>query len=163
MSNDGMTPENRASLIAALSSLADGIEANPPTIIGNDIFLHAAPGANAIGSHISVNVGPNAGRSVGQRISVVAQPGQSVIGQRITLVSGNGPVQPHASGASSQEKIHQAIAQLRDAATALASSPASEGWIKSILNTVTAWGGPALNAVIEGASGALTRFYLTGS
>lgn len=162
MMSEGMTPHNRGALADALSALAAEIEAHPPLIVGSDIFVHAAPGARAIGSSISVTVGPGAGSSVGQRISVVAQPGQSVIGQRITVVAGGGPIQAPSPGASSQEEINSTVIQLRDAAKALASSSASEGWIRGILTTVSRWGSSALSGAVSGASNAAMRFYLTG-
>ncbi|WP_291422865.1 hypothetical protein [Acidocella sp.] len=158
----GITPANRDALIEALSTLANEIEANPPPIIGSDIFVQGAPGAEVIGSSISVTAGQGAGGGVGQRISVVAQPGQSAIGQRITVVAGDGPVSAPPPGAGSRQEINDAVAQLRDAACVLASSSASEGWIRSIVDGVSKWGSVALSGAVSGASNAVVRFYLTG-
>jgi len=160
---EGMTPANRSALISALVALADEIMANPPLIIGSDISVQAAPGASATGLAISVTAGPGAGSGVGQRIHIVAQPGQSVIGQRITLGVGAGQTPAPPAGARSQQEISDTVTQLRDAAQALASSPASESWIKGILRTISAWGSAALSGAVSGASNAATRFYLTGN
>lgn len=159
----GMTPANRDTLIEALSILANEIEANPPPIIGSNIFVQGAPGARVIGSSISVTAGPGAGGGVGQRISVVAQPGQSVIGQRITVVAGDGPMSVPPRGAGSRQEINDTATQLREAARVLASSSASEGWIKGILGAVSNWGSAALSGAVSGASNAVVRFYLTGT
>jgi len=156
-----MTPENRSALIGALVDLADQIEANPPVIIGSDIFVQGAPGARAVGSHISITSGDGRGSGVGQRISVVAQPGQSVIGQRITVVASGGPIPVTPTGAGSRKEIDDAVKQLREAAEALKSSSASGTWIESILSTVSNWGSSALSGAISGASNAVVRFYLT--
>jgi hypothetical protein len=160
----GMTSENRQALIDALNLLAAAIEANPPPIIGSDIFVQAGPGASAVGSSISVTAGRPGSSGVGQRISVVAGPGQSVIGQRVTVIAGgDGAVRAPAPGAGSPDEVSDAISQLRDAAQTLASSPASKGWIESTLNKVSGWGSSALSGAISGASNAAMRFYLTGA
>lgn len=161
--SDGMTNENRAALIGALKALAGAIEQNPPAIVGSDIFVHAAGGGHAVGSSISVTAGPGSGTGVGQRIEVVAnKPGQTVIGQRITVVAGGpaGQVARPPAGASSQQEIDDAVQQLKDAAAALESSPASKGWIDGILTKVGKWGSPVLSGAISGATNAATRFYL---
>lgn len=162
MSKDEMMG-NRGALIHALLTMAETIEGNPPPIVGSDIFVHAAPGARAIGSSISVTAGPGAGSGVGQRVSVVAQSGQTVIGQRITVVVGGDPVQPPPSGASSQEDISHVVVQLREAANVLSSTDASRGWIEGLLDKVSKWGSPALSGAVSGASNALARFFLTGT
>lgn len=159
---DDKNDQNRRALITALNNLASSIEASPPPIIGNDIFVHATGGGSAIGSSVSVTAGPGGGSSVGQRISVVAnRPGQSVIGQRIVVVAGGAPQQVAAlpSGAKSSEEIDDTIRQLREAAKALESSPASESWIKGVLATAEKWGSAALSGAISGASNAAARFY----
>lgn len=158
----GMTPANREALISALSTLAEKIEANPPPIIGSDIFVRAAPGAGAIGSSISVTAGVGAGSLIGQRISVVAQPGQSAIGQRITVVAGDGQASAPPRGAASRQEILDAVTQLREAAKVLTSSSGSQGWINGILETVSKWGSAALSGAVSGATSAAMRFYLTG-
>ena len=160
---DGATLVDRHTLIKALSTLADAIEANPPLIVGSDIFVQAALGAHAVGSHISVTAGAGAGSGVGQRISVVAKPGQSVIWQRITVVVGDVPPSAPSPGASSQQEVDNAVAQLRDAARVLASTSASQGWINGVLSTVSKWGAQALSDAISGASNAVMTFYLTDS
>jgi hypothetical protein len=160
---NGMTQENRRALIDALLDLATEIEKSPPLIIGSDIFVQASHNSRVVGSSISVDAGSEGGSGVGQRVSVVAQPGQSVIGQRITVVARAGASQAPPSGALSEGEIIDAVAQLKEAASALVSSPASEGWIGGMLKKVASWGSAALSGAISGATNAATRFYLTGS
>jgi hypothetical protein len=155
----------RQALIAALTDLAASIEKNPPPIVGSDIFVHAAGGGHAVGSSISVTAGPGSGSGTGQRISVVAnRPGQTVIGQRIVVVAGGdaGSVVPPPAGAQSVQEVDDTVQQLRDAAKALETSPASQSWIKGILAGAEKWGSAALSGAISGATNAATRFYLAG-
>lgn len=164
MSKD-ISPENRKLLVSALEALAATIERFPPPIVGSDIHVHAAPGAGSVtGQSISMTVSGSAtGPTSGERISVVAGPGQSVIGKRITVsVGGPPPVESIFQAPQSMEEISDVVVQLRAAIKTLETSDASKSWIAGLLAQADRWGSAALSGAISGATNAMTRAYLSG-